>query len=93
MISQILTVVCDVTKEDDVKRAVSEVVSEFGRLDILVNNAGATFAAGFEATSLENFDRMLNVNLRSTFIVTKEAQSHIIQAKGQFQCHKRSILF
>ena len=52
------------TNEDDVKKMVDKTIAEFGRLDILVNNAGILELGSIENTTLEQYDRVMNVNLR-----------------------------
>jgi NAD(P)-dependent dehydrogenase (short-subunit alcohol dehydrogenase family) len=52
------------TNEDDVKNMVDKTIAEFGRLDILVNNAGILELGSIENTTLEQYDRVMNVNLR-----------------------------
>jgi NAD(P)-dependent dehydrogenase (short-subunit alcohol dehydrogenase family) len=63
----------DVTRLDQVSRAVDETVSRFGRLDILVNNAGIAPGNPAEAVVEEDFDRTLAVNLKGTFFASQAA--------------------
>lgn len=51
-------------REDDAKKVIAETMKEFGRLDILVNNAGILEMGTIEKTSLEQYDRVMNVNMR-----------------------------
>jgi 3-oxoacyl-[acyl-carrier protein] reductase len=60
-----------------VKHAVQKTVEEFGRIDILVNNAGITYLAPIGEFPEEEFERMLNVNVRGAFIATQEAVRHM----------------
>ena len=57
--------------------AVEKTVATFGRLDILVNNAGTAIPKPFEDTTLEEFDRVININLRGVFIATQAALKHL----------------
>jgi 3-oxoacyl-[acyl-carrier protein] reductase len=57
--------------------AVVKTVSTFGGLDILVNNAGTAIPKAFEEATLEELDRVLNINVRGTFITTKAALRHM----------------
>lgn len=63
----------DVSKRADVQKLFATVESEFGRLDILVNNAGMFFAAEFESLTEEQWDRILNTNLKSQFLCCQTA--------------------
>ena len=62
---------------DAVKAAVEKTVATFGRLDILVNNAGTAIPKTFEETTLEEMDRVLDVNVRGVFIATQAALKHM----------------
>jgi len=57
--------------------AVSKTVSEFGSLDILVNNAGTAIPKPFEEATVEEFDQVLNLNVRALFITTHAALKHM----------------
>ena len=65
---------------DDARRAVEETVTEFGALDILVNNAGILVAGKMSELTSEQWDRQLNVNLKSIFLMSKYA---ILQMRGR----------
>lgn len=60
-----------------VKDAVSETVRIFGRLDVLVNNAGIVVVAPIEQFSLDDFDRMVAINVRAVFVASQEASRHM----------------
>jgi NAD(P)-dependent dehydrogenase (short-subunit alcohol dehydrogenase family) len=67
-----LVVKADVTRPDDVQRMVDETVAHLGAIDILINNAGVT-AKGMRIHEmpLEDFDRVINLDLRAVFICTR----------------------
>lgn len=68
----------DVSKEEEVVRMIGEVVEKLGGLDILVNNAGIQIAAESDLLSVENFDRVLAVNLRGAFLAAQGAIRHFL---------------
>jgi len=61
----------DVSKSDDVKAMVAFATEKFGHIDVLVNDAGTTFRCSLEDFPEEEFDRVMNVNLKSAFLCTK----------------------
>ena len=63
----------DVAKKNDVIAMFAAVEKEFGRLDILVNNAGMFFPAKFEELTEEQWDRILDTNLKSQFLCSQAA--------------------
>ena len=63
----------DVAKREDVTAMFAAVEKEFGRLDILVNNAGMFFPAKFEELTEEQWDRILDTNLKSQFLCSQAA--------------------
>jgi glucose 1-dehydrogenase len=63
----------DVSKEDDVVRMVGEAAGELGGLDVLINNAGIQISRPSDELSAVDFDRVLAVNLRGSFLCAREA--------------------
>jgi len=59
------------------KAAVEKTVATFGRLDVLVNNAGTAIPKTFEETTLEEMDRVLDINIRGVFVATQTALKHM----------------
>jgi 3-oxoacyl-[acyl-carrier protein] reductase len=59
------------------KAAVEKTVATFGRLDILVNNAGTAIPKAFEETTLEEMDRVLDINVRGVFVATQAALKYM----------------
>jgi len=59
------------------KAAVEKTFATFGRLDVLVNNAGTAIPKTFEETTLEEMDRVLDINVRGVFVATQAALKHM----------------
>ncbi|XP_070568008.1 uncharacterized oxidoreductase TM_0325-like [Ptychodera flava] len=77
-----LLITGDVTKEADVENLVESALKHFGKLDVVVNNAGIIDLGGIENTTLERFDRMMDINIRSVFYLSSLAVPHLIKTKG-----------
>ena len=77
-----LAVGTDVADEASVAAAVKTSVERFGRVDILVNNAGIGIRKPPQEYSVEEWDRVLGVNLRGTFLCSREVYPHLLEAKG-----------
>jgi len=69
----------DVSIEDDVRTCVERTVAAFGRLDIMVNNAGVIAVDSVLDTSVEEWDRVVAINLRGTFLGCREAARQMIR--------------
>ena len=72
----------DVTQESEIKRMVGDTVAELGRVDILVNNAGTVVRKTPDQTSTEEWDRVLDVNLRASFLAAREVYPHMKEQGG-----------
>jgi NAD(P)-dependent dehydrogenase (short-subunit alcohol dehydrogenase family) len=74
-----LALQCDVTEQEDVEEAVSAAQETFGSVDILVNNSGATWGAPPTEMPSEQFERVLAVNVRGTFLMAQAAGRRMIE--------------
>ena len=72
-----IAIQADATDAEAVKAAVEKTVTTFNRLDILVNNAGTAIPKPFEETTLEELDRVLDINVRGVFVATQAALKHL----------------
>src|SRR2546425_11126969 len=72
-----IAIQADAADVEAVKGAVEKTVATFGRLDVLVNNAGTAIPKTFEETTLEEMDRVIDINIRGVFIATHAALKHM----------------
>ncbi len=71
----------DVTSEDDIKRVVTETEEAHGKIDILVNNAGITRDKSIGSMTVEDFDSVMDTNLRSVFLLTQAVLNPMVRAR------------
>jgi len=77
-----IAIKCDVSRPDEVQKMVETVIDEFGRIDILVNNAGVASLAPFVDLTEEQWDFVMGVNLKGTFLCCKYVVPHMIEQKA-----------
>jgi 3-oxoacyl-[acyl-carrier protein] reductase len=72
-----IAIQADAADPDAVKAAVEKTVATFGRLDVLVNNAGTAIPKPFEEATLEEMNRVIDINLRGVLVATQAALKHM----------------
>ncbi|KAM3094573.1 SDR family oxidoreductase [Phormidesmis sp. 146-35] len=72
----------DVTDENQILSAVEKIISQHGHLDILINNAGTDLTVPIEEMGIQDWDRILAVNLRAPFILSKAVISQMKERKS-----------
>ena len=90
--SRAMTVSGDMTRTEDLDRLVQETLSKFHRIDILVNNAGLFKGAPLHEISDEQYDEMMNINMRAVFQLTRRVLPVMMEQKGGNIIHISSIL-
>lgn len=79
---QPLIIVADVNKENHVENIILTVITLFQKLDVVINNAGILEAGTIENTSLDQYDRVMNTNVRGPYHLTMLAAPHLAKTKG-----------
>jgi 3-oxoacyl-[acyl-carrier protein] reductase len=77
----IVMIKADIGKENDVINVVNTTIDKFGKIDILINNAGICISGAISNYSLENWNRMIAVNLTSKFLFTKYCIPYLSKSK------------
>ncbi len=78
----VVPVVCDVAQLDDIQRLVATVVEKFGRIDSLINVAGVNKRKKVETFTPDEYDFILNINLRGLFFLSQEVGKQMIARKS-----------
>ncbi|XP_039962181.1 3-oxoacyl-[acyl-carrier-protein] reductase FabG-like [Bactrocera tryoni] len=78
--AELLVIVADVTT--DAEKIIKTTIDKFGQLDVLVNNAGFGEGGSILDINVDQFDRVMNTNLRSVFLLTKYAAPHLVKTQG-----------
>lgn len=78
----LLTIPCDVSSEEQVRWAIEQTVSYFGRVDALINNAGIGIEKSLADFTLDDWNRVIGTNLTGTFLCSKFAAPHLSAQRG-----------
>lgn len=70
---------CNVSSEDGLKGMVNSIIDNYGNIDVLVNNAGIAIDTTFDDKKIENFKKILNVNLIGPFILSREVGNYMLK--------------
>ena len=80
--SKVMGLEIDVADEDSIADAVAAAVQRFGRLDILINNAGIAVRKQPQDYSVDDWDQVLDINLKGTFLCARAVYPHMVEAGG-----------
>ena len=72
----------NLTNVDEVRQTFKEVAEHFGKIDILVNNAGLSSSTKIEDYTIEEYDKIANVNMKGVFVCSKEIVPYLKETKG-----------
>lgn len=75
-------VATDMNNEADMDNLLNKTIEVYGKLDVLYNNAGIAFSAPLAQYSMEEFDKIFAVDLRSPFLLCKKAMPYLMETKG-----------
>lgn len=78
---KVLVYKADVSLKEEVQRMVEDIISKCGKIDVLVNNAGIAIDTMFEDKTVENFQKILNINLIGTFLTSKIVGEYMLKQK------------
>ncbi len=74
-----MAVACDISRNEEVENAITQILETFNHIDILVNNAGATWGAPLDQLPLEAWDKVVRTNVDGTFFVSRAVALHMIK--------------
>lgn len=77
-----LALKCDITNPEDVRSVVQQTIQQFGKIDILVNNSGATWGAPAVEMPLEAWQKVIDVNVTGTFLMSQAVGKEMIKQKS-----------
>ena len=80
--AEVLLVKADVSKAEEVEEVVKKAIEKFGKIDVLVNNAGITRDTLLMRMKEEDFDKVIEINLKGTFLVTKAITPYMMKKRN-----------
>jgi NAD(P)-dependent dehydrogenase (short-subunit alcohol dehydrogenase family) len=78
----VIAIKVDVSKEEEVLSLIQQTLHKFGRIDVLVNNAAVILPKYLEEIYVEDFDRLISINLKSVFLMIKHSLSELKKTQG-----------
>jgi len=90
--SEVIGIAADVTNREQVDQLISDTVSHFGRIDVVINNAGITQDAQLVKMTEEQWDRVIDVNLKGVFNVSQSAAKVMIEQKSGVILNASSVV-
>lgn len=72
----------DVSSEESIKNMINQTIEKYGKIDILINNAGITIFKTIEEATIEDWERLINIDLRGPFLCSKYALPYLKKQKG-----------
>lgn len=72
----------DVSREESVKEVIRKAIERFGRIDVLVNNAGIVIPGNLETTTMDDFDKTMDINVKGTFLMSKYTVTEMKKTGG-----------
>ncbi len=86
-----MTIQGDVSQQEEVEAMFGKVITNFGGLDILINNAGMQIQGASHEISLEQVDKMIDINLRGAFLCARQAIVHFLENGGGIIVNDSSV--
>lgn len=80
--AEVLSLVGDISSESSVAEIIDSTVTEFGRIDVLCNIAGILQFKDFRLTTLDDWNKIIGVNLTGTFLMCRDALPHLLESQG-----------
>ncbi|MFK7822487.1 MAG: SDR family NAD(P)-dependent oxidoreductase [Planctomycetaceae bacterium] len=89
--NQVEWTVCDVAKPDDIKSCVAKTIEDHGKIDILINVAGVNRRKPADTVTEDDYDFILDINLKGAFLMSQEVGRHMIANGGGVQVNIESL--